>query len=107
MDAAIRIESLWPPPAKWTAKSGFQPTRAAARGLSRARRAARTVQASIPSAASTLKIQAAAAADDPATSATASDRSVKAGPYTEVVSRQSAPAFAYAGSAGNSSGVST
>ena len=78
--SAIRMESLCPPPAKWIAKSGFQPTSAAAYGLSRASRAASSVQASTPSAASTLKIQAAAAADEPETSATPSEISVNAGP---------------------------
>ena len=61
----------------------------------------------MPSAASTLKIHAAAAADSPETSATTSESSVNAGPYTDVVSRQSAPALSYAGSSGNSFGVST
>ena len=47
----------------------------------------------MPSAASTLKIQAAAAAEEPETRATPSENSVNAGPYTDVVSRQSAPAL--------------
>ena len=71
---------MWPPPAKWIAKSGFQPTSAAATGRSRASLAARTAHASTPAAASTLKIQAAAAADEPETSATSSESRVNAGP---------------------------
>ena len=64
--SATMSASLWPPPAKWIAKSGFQPTSAAAcrAGHARASRPAAT-HASTASAAIVLKIQAAAAADEP------------------------------------------
>ena len=58
--SAIMSASLWPPPAKWIAKSGFQPTSAAAYGRSVASLAARRTHASTASAAIVLKIQAAA-----------------------------------------------
>ena len=85
--------SLWPPPAKWIAKSGFQPTSAAAYSRSLASLAARRTHASTASAAIALKIQAAASADVPEITATAPEMLVNSGPYTDVVSRHAAPAY--------------
>jgi hypothetical protein len=51
-----------------------------------------------------LYAQAAAASDDPAATATGSERSVNAGPYTDVVSTQAAPMYGSAGLPGTSPG---
>ena len=52
--SAIISASLWPPPAKLTASSGFQPTKAQASARLRASKAARTVRTSIEAAAMIL-----------------------------------------------------
>ena len=77
--AAIQA-SLWPPPAKCSASSGFQPANAQAKTGRGERRTASPSAARTASAASTLKIHAAASADSPAARATGSEASVNAGP---------------------------
>jgi hypothetical protein len=73
-------ESLCPPPAKWIARSGFQPTNAAAKTGRGESRAASHVSASSASAASTLKLQAAACSEDPLHAATPCESTVNTGP---------------------------
>jgi hypothetical protein len=77
---AIIHASLCPPPAKWSASSGFQPTKAAAKAGRGERRAVRRTSATIAKAASALYVQAAAAADSPTAAAWPSEASVKPGP---------------------------
>jgi hypothetical protein len=70
--------SLWPPPAKCTARIGFQPTNAAANAARFERRAARIVASRTAAAAATLYVHAAASGES--TAASGSDASENAGP---------------------------
>jgi len=77
--SAIISASLWPPPAKWSARSGFQPTNATANGRLRAIRATKATIASMLAAAIARNAYVAARAES-AVSETPSATSVHTGP---------------------------
>ncbi len=72
--------SLWPPPPKCTARSGFQPTNATASARRRETRPASSAAARTATAASILYDHAARSAEPPAKTASGSDAAVKPGP---------------------------
>ena len=72
--------SLWPPPPKWSASSGFQPTKAAANAGRAASDAARTAVPRTETAATRRNSQAARSGSSPAMRAWKPEPSVNSGP---------------------------
>ena len=78
--SSIITASLWPPPAKWSARSGLQPRNATAAAF-RVRSATRTIEARSAATASARYASSARCAEVPAASAGTVPTATHAGPY--------------------------